>query len=245
MLADSSIERYTVRGLWHELSAVALDLMFPARCVGCGRSGDFLCTACRATLQPIEPPFCRRCGRPLSDGGTVCHDCRTAPLAIAGIRSAYCFQGAIRKAVHELKYSDVTALARPLSHLVAPVVERLPAQVDAVVAVPLHSSRLRSRGYNQAELLARELARSARLPVLAGAVHRVRDTPSQVKVGGREARRANVRGAFRCDDGRVHGKRILLLDDVCTTGSTLSACAEALSAAGAASVWGVTVAREL
>lgn len=151
----------------------------------------------------------------------------------------------MRQAIHALKYKDVTALALPLAQLLLETVEPMRAHVDLAVPVPLHSRRLRARGYNQAVLVLRELGRILDLPCLESAVQRVRDTPSQVQVGGWENRRENVRGAFRCQDPRVCGQRVLILDDVCTTGSTLVACSESLYAAGAASVRGVTVAREV
>jgi ComF family protein len=114
--------------------------------------------------------------------------------------------------------------------------------VDVIVPVPLHPARLRRRGYNQAALLARELGRRVGLPVEERALQRVRATRSQMRLSAADRRR-NVQGAFRCADGRVRGRRVLLLDDVCTTGATLEACADALRAGGAESVWALTLAR--
>ena len=151
----------------------------------------------------------------------------------------------MRPTIHALKYRDVTALAQPLAGLLVETVEPLRPHVDLGLAVPLHPRHLRMRGYNQTALVLRELGRIIDLPYVEDAVQRVRDTPSQVQVGGWEARRENMRGAFRCQDPRVRGRRVLLLDDVCTTGSTLAACADSLYAAGAASVRGVTLAREV
>lgn len=233
-----------MRDLWRNLTASGLEFLFPARCVGCGRSGDLLCEACRATLQPLEPPFCDRCGLPLNGGG-LCRNCRTALPRIAGIRSAYRFEGAMRPAIHALKYKDVTALARPLARLLVKTAEPLRPYLDIAIAVPLHPRRLRARGYNQAALVLGELGRIIDLPCAENIVQRVRDTPSQVQAGSWEARRENMRGAFGRQDPRVRGQRILLLDDVCTTGSTLIACADSLYAAGAASVRGLTLAREV
>ena len=116
--------------------------------------------------------------------------------------------------------------------------------VDAVVPVPLHPKRLRERGYNQAELLAREVAKTLDLPMEANAVERVSHGPPQARSRALEERGASVQGAFEAR-ARVDGRRILLVDDVCTTGATLDACAQALKAGGAACVWGLTFAREL
>lgn len=152
------------------------------------------------------------------------------------------FEGPVRTAVHRLKYRDGHALAGPLGGLLVGWWEEHPLGVDVVVPVPLHPQRLERRGYNQAALLAAVLARGVGLPLLERALVRVRNTRPQMSLG-REARRANVAGAFRAVDGAVEGQRVLLVDDVCTTGATLEACADALREAGAAEVRALTLAR--
>ncbi|MCL0088986.1 ComF family protein [Dehalococcoidia bacterium] len=148
-----------------------------------------------------------------------------------------------RDAVHHLKYRNLKALARPLAKLMAEYLESNPLPTDILVAVPLHSKRVRQRGYNQSDLLAEELSHLIDLPTASGSLVRLRNTPSQVSLGA-EARRSNVQGAFRCKNQVCQGKGVLLVDDVCTTGATLNACALALKEAGAASVWGLTFSRE-
>jgi ComF family protein len=121
--------------------------------------------------------------------------------------------------------------------------ESNPLPTTILVAVPLHPKRARQRGYNQSDLLAQELSHLIGLPIASGSLVRVRHTPSQVSLGA-EARRGNVQGAFHCKNSVYQGKGVLLVDDVCTTGATLNACAVALKGAEAASVWGLTFSRE-
>jgi ComF family protein len=168
--------------------------------------------------------------------------CRHAPATLTGIRSAAWFKGPLRQAIHAFKYSGQTALAVPLGHIleVGWANGNLPA--EAIVPVPLHPARLRERGYNQAALLARRLALATRLPVVEEGLRRTRATAVQMTLGAAE-RKLNVAGAFEGAPGRLAGRRVVLIDDVCTTGATLEACSVALREAGAAAVWALTLAR--
>jgi len=225
------------------LKEALLDLLFPPRCLGCGGGGSFLCPACCDTLPRLVPPLCPRCGLPLAAGGS-CPSCTRTPLSIEGIRSPFLMEGLAREAVHQLKYRNLRALACPLGRLLTDYLESSPRPADALVPVPLHRRRLRERGYNQAALLAREVGRNTGLSVVEGSLVRRRDTPAQARAASAAERRRNVEEAFYCRDGKLRGKRVLLIDDVCTTGATLDACAHALREAGALSVWGLTLARE-
>lgn len=148
----------------------------------------------------------------------------------------------MRQAVHRLKYGGQRSLAEPLADLLAELVRKLPP-ADAIVPLPLHPHRERQRGYNQASLLARALGARLNLPVV-DAVARIKETKEQVGKN-RHERIVNVKGAFACiAPDQVRDRRLLLVDDVCTTGSTLLACAEPLFRAKAQSVWGVVVARQ-
>jgi ComF family protein len=144
--------------------------------------------------------------------------------------------------VHKFKYDGVTALAEPLASLMAEYWLGEPTSVDVLVPVPLHRSRVRERGFNQAALLARELSKRIHLPVDELTLVRQRATASQVDLDIAE-RTENVRDAFRWSTNALAGKRVLVIDDVCTTGATLEACATALYDGGARSVQALTLAR--
>ncbi len=174
----------------------------------------------------------------------LCHRCQQTPPQIDGIRSVLYFEGALRAAIHALKYRRARDLAGLLGGLMGDYWQDQPIPVDVIVPVPLHPARERSRGYNQSALLALGLAEAADLPVRVDLLARIRATAPQVDLGA-EARRENVRGAFYCENGSATGLRVLLVDDVCTTGATLEACSQALRAGGASSVWALTLARAL
>lgn len=159
----------------------------------------------------------------------------------ASLRAAFVMDGGARRLTHELKYGGLTSLAEPMGRLMCQHLGE--SDADLVVPLPLHPSRERTRGYNQAALLAREIARHAGLPFDPAAVRRVRATTPLVKTMHREERLAIVRGAFSARRDSVDGRAILLVDDVVTTGATLDACSEALLAAGAAGVRCLTWAR--
>jgi ComF family protein len=209
------------------LARLILDLIFPPVCVGCRRRGDWLCADCRAGFTDLGPAGVSG---------------RIGPLD--GACAAHAFDGALRDAIHHLKYQGARHLAEPLGELLVESYWLGSLDVDVIVPVPLHPSRQSERGYNQSELLARELARAIGLPCEVGALRRVRPTPAQTHLSAEERRR-NVAGAFVASETRPGGARVLLVDDVFTTGSTLAACAAALRAGGAARVSAVTVARAL
>jgi ComF family protein len=225
------------------LRTTFLDLLFPPRCVGCQKRGVWFCAACLAAVPRIVPPLCRCCGEPLKHSGDLCYNCRREPLQIDGIRAVALFEGPLRQAVHHLKYTGQRDLASSLGSLLAEYWRENPLPADVLVPVPLHASRQRERGYNQAALLAQELAAAAGLPIIEGCLVRTRQTASQMTLK-RVERKTNVRDAFACVDDRLAGRQVLLLDDVCTTGATLEACAVACRQAGACSVWALTLARE-
>ncbi len=200
-----------------------------------------MCSACEDELEPLTGPLCRQCGRPWGDRG-ACPLCRGAFSALQGLRAGFFFEGPLREAIHRFKYRGARALAVPLATLLLPSFDALPWTIEALAPVPLYTGRERQRGYNQAVLLAAELARHRSLDLVSGALFRIRDTRPQMGLDAAE-RRANVARAFAGKPGALAGKRVLLIDDVCTTGSTLEACAAAALEAGASAVCGLVLAR--
>jgi competence protein ComFC len=227
-----------------KLVELVVDSFFPKRCVGCGRLGGFLCPECLEKLSRLLPPLCPNCGRPQASG-IVCPDCWQRQTEIDGIRSLFRFNDIIRKAIHQLKYRNFKAISPCLAELLADYLRSNPLPGEALICVPLHPRRLRERGYNQSNLLARRLGKRIDLPVIENCLIRVTQTQPQVRAADVEERRRNVADAFMCRDERVNGRQIILIDDVCTSGATLESCAVALKNKGATSVWGLTLAREI
>jgi ComF family protein len=218
-----------------------LDFLLPPRCGGCRRVGAWLCESCRGRIRRLEEPLCRRCGVEVESARSDC-GCRTRLRSLTRLRSAVAYEGPIESAVHRFKYEGWKRLAAPLAQLMA---ERLAVEGVAAriaVAVPLHPLRYRLRGYNQSELLSRELRKLLGLRPPPGVLVRTRPTPPQVG-HDRKRRFENVAGAFAWNGTDWNGEAVLLIDDVATTGATLDACASALRAAGSGPVTGVSLAR--
>ena len=227
-----------------KLKRVALDLIFPKWCLGCGRNGEFICSSCHQLLPRVIPPICPQCGKPQPDN-TLCPSCHNWSATIDGIRAPFRFAGLIREAIHQLKYQNLRALSETLAKLLGDYLTANPIPGEVLVAVPIHERRLRERGYNQSYLLAQKLGKHLNLPVVDNCLRRRRHTPPQTETKTVAERRRNVADAFTCADQRLMNKQVLLIDDVATSGATLDACARALKAAGATSVWGLTLAREV
>ena len=216
-------------------------MLLPPRCGGCRSAGTWLCDRCRARIHRLQEPLCRRCGVELESARRDC-GCGRRLRSLSRLRSAVAYEGPAEAAIHRFKYEGWRRLAAPLAQLVAErlVVEGLGAR--CVVPVPLHRDRLRARGFNQAELLARELR--TRLVVFEPVGELVRTRPTPPQVGNDRLRRfENVKDAFEWHGPELGGEAMLLIDDVATTGATLDACAKALREAGSGPVTGVSVAR--
>jgi ComF family protein len=235
------------------LFRAALDIIFPPHCHHCkaplSSAGELhLCPVCRDTVPLLNSPFCLRCGVPFATEGGIdhlCGDCQTSPPPFAAARAAVVFAGPVRELIHRFKYNRKVQLRRPLGLMAAQHLEPFVAAgaIDLIVPVPLHVRRLRERGFNQAVLLGEFLARRWRLPLSRHNLRRIRWTEPQINLSAAE-RHANVRGAFAVHKpDQFKGKRILLVDDVYTTGSTVAECARTLRGAGATVVFVATVAR--
>jgi ComF family protein len=217
-----------------------VDLIYPQRCVGCERrASDLLCRACFEALPEIGRPVCGRCGMSTAFETFVCEECKGVDFGFESARAPLKYEGVGKEIVHALKYRGYTrAVERLAAPLMVGALDR-GHRFDAVVPVPLHRSRLRRRGFNQAELLARGVAQKINAPV-SDTLQVVRKTRDQVELSAAE-RRENVAGAFS-SRGRAGG-RILLIDDVFTTGATMSSCAETLLRAGATEVHALSLCR--
>lgn len=241
-------------GLKFACSAM-VDLCLPRACADCQRIGTLpqksWCGACWEKIPLIAPPLCPVCGRPFRNAPTspdhLCGDCMERRFLFDAARSAVFHEGTVRTRVHQFKFGGQLKWTPCLVELLetAYAAWGLPVP-DLIVPVPLHPKRLSQRGFNQCGVLARELGRKIKAPVLPGALLRKNRTLPQTRLK-RSERLKNVKGAFEISDERkVRGRRILLIDDVFTTGTTLSECAKVLKKKGGASeVYALTVTRAL
>jgi ComF family protein len=233
-------------------------ILLPAPCGVCGELLDSgpripICDRCLAQFQPIAGHLCEHCGRPIiSDVAAeisplLCHMCRRGLYDFDFARSYAPYDAVASRAILMLKYEQVLPLGAWFAQKLAESIRANPAAfaADVVVPVPLHAARHRERGYNQAELIARPLARMLGLPFKSYLLVRTKPRPDKLKLTIRERWRT-VRGAYATREGtQVDKLRVLLVDDVFTTGATLDACSRALRKAGAVRVAGLTVARVL
>jgi len=227
-----------------------LDLCFPAVCAACdgelGLGETGLCWECLRDIHFIEDPFCSWCGQPSPGEITsvyVCQQCSDDPPSFDQARAVGRFSGSLRFAAMALKYRRALWLVPLLSDMMADVAKRegYVTESSVVCAVPLHRKRFRHRGFNQSGVLAEGLAKRLNLPHIKG-LRRIRPTPTQTRLS-KSARRANVRGAFEaCKPAKTEGKTVLLIDDVKTSGATVSECAHILKQAGAQHVKVLTLA---
>jgi ComF family protein len=219
-----------------------LDLIFPPMCGGCGKSGERWCNYCQQTLLPLPKPICDVCGEPQKTTG-ICKECLKSRPPYKALRSWAVFKDPIRGALHKLKYRRDLGLGETLAWPLAEYVETtLGWDFEMVVPVPLSQQRFSERGYNQVALIAHPFAMIKNCIYAPRALKRVKHTHSQVGLSAQE-RQENVHNAFRADARLVGDKKVLLIDDVATTGATLSSASRSLVQAGARHVYALTTAR--
>jgi ComF family protein len=229
---------------------IALDILLPRACAHCredlGRMDGPLCRRCASSLPPPPEPACVRCAGHRSGAAPFCADCAGRRFSCRLIRAAAAHRGPAASLVHAFKFRGNAPAAKAAGRSMAAALTLHPelSGFDALTAVPIHPRRERERGYNQAELLAREIAAATGLPLL-DALERARTAAPSWRLG-RVERKAELAGAYAPRPGAealVAGKRVLLIDDVAATGTTLEACAAALRSAGAADAAGYAFAR--
>jgi ComF family protein len=227
-----------------------LNLFFPKNCINCQKEGSYLCEDCFSLIEVLSNQFCPFCNPPrIVLEGRTCNSCqRTKNLS--GLFCAAPYQNfIIKKLISQLKYEPcLKALSKPLSLLIVKhfqLLEQGTSLTGAVfVPVPISKKRLRRRGFNQAEEIARELALAFNIPLLNNVLFKTKETQAQAELSAEE-RKENVKGVFACKNPEmVNGQKILLIDDVFTTGSTMEECSRVLKEGGAKEVWGIAVARE-
>lgn len=224
-----------VLGLAHALG------IFGGRCRRCGAApelGGTLCDACSLALQPRTGGYCPDCGAIYTQESAPvsrCAACRKSPPPWSGVVFHSVYPSALGELVLELKYGRRLSRAAIITGCMAAACQKAGVAVDVVAPVPLHPKRLRSRGFNQSAVLARPLARRIGAAYATAGLRRVRDTPPQASLP-RRARQENIKGAFVADKEIVSGRRVLLVDDIMTTGATLREASRTLLKAGAQSV---------
>jgi ComF family protein len=232
-----------------KLFLIIRDILFPPCCAACQArlsvpAGDRLCHDCLESIRLIEPPVCTVCGRPFhgpQGTGHMCGQCIRNPPSFDTARSVFQFQGSVKTLIHRIKYNDDGYALRALSSLAMEYMLPDHLKLDMVIPVPLHSKRLRKRGFNQSLRLARTIF--PHIPLGMDILARTLNTKPQTELSMKE-RPGNVRNAFEVASPLLEGmKTILLVDDVYTTGATVRACAKALKKAGAKEVHVFTVAR--
>lgn len=230
-----------------------VSFFLPRTCFCCGadlKTKSLLCEDCLKKIEPVKGMLCQRCGVPLKSGGKYCRNCRGSKAAkykCSFIRSALQFNEPTRALVHAFKYEKYLNIAPYFAEVMYRIYRKYPEYREAsfLVPVPIHKSRQRKRGFNQAEVLATHLGKICGTPVL-NALVRVKNTESQTKLT-REQRKENILGAFTLAkdvENEIKGQAFILIDDVCTTSATLEECARVLKEAGAREVLALTALRE-
>lgn len=225
-----------------------LDFLFPRRCLGCGKWGQYFCQKCLKKIKLIERQICPICKKPAVKGKT--HPRCQTKYSLNGLISIFVYEGIIKEAISKLKYEFITDLAEELIELSVEHLSNHKSSIinlksSVLIPVPLHVRRQRWRGFNQAEFLGKILARKLGWHVRMDVLIRHKYTRPQVNLKGRE-RRKNIRGAFKISPNSkflIRNSRFIIFDDVWTTGSTLRECGQVLKRAGAKEVWGLTLAR--
>ena len=218
---------------------LALDWVFPPKCIGCGIEKEHFCKTCLEKINYLNKDVCQFCGSPIRFG-TTCNECLREKPHYDQLRSVSTYTPPISNAIRLLKYQRDITLGLILSQLMAKKVVEMNWKVDMVLAVPMSPKHFQERGYNQAAVLAYPISLLLDLDFESGAIIKKRETKTQVGLSAKE-RKMNVENAFFADSKIVSGKNVLVVDDVSTTGATINACSYALRQAGAALIYAITL----
>jgi ComF family protein len=222
------------------------DLIFPPICANCRQAGTLICADCYQQIQWIKKPICAGCGQMLGSNTNqkLCKTCQAHPLPLKQICAATIFAEPISTIIHKMKYEGAFGLASNLADLMVSAWSEWETPVDLVVPIPLHPARQKNRGYNQSALIAQYFSKQLGYKFAPDVLKRARFTVPQVGLNA-EDRLKNVQNAFAAENCEISKMRILLIDDVCTTGATLASAAETLLEAGASAVSGYCLARAI
>ncbi|MFH2105077.1 MAG: double zinc ribbon domain-containing protein [Parcubacteria group bacterium] len=225
-----------------------LDIIFPIKCIGCFREGEWVCAACWREIELNRELACPRCGC-VSDDGSFCDQCRVTSKMTGVVVAASYEDKLLQQAVHTLKYKFVRDMSQPLAMVLHEGLKiwlshhQVNRQDVIFVPAPLYRKRERQRGFNQTALLAQELNKMARFTVRDDVLVRIKSTPAQAKLDPIK-RRKNIKGAFQLEKTAIlRGKTIFIIDDVCTTSATLEECAKEIDKAKPRKIWGLVLAR--
>jgi competence protein ComFC len=220
-----------------------IDWFYPPVCCTCGEIGKLICDECFLQIERIHGAGCNLCGEPIRSG-SICARCEQQKPHFSKLRSFGYYSGPLRDAIVSLKYQRNIGLGEFFAPLLIEIIIQEKWTLDGITAIPLSTIRKKERGYNQAELLARPIARALKLPYENKIISRKKHTASQVGLSVKE-RQLNMQDAFEGNPRFVKGKSFLLIDDVATTGATMDACAKALLDAGSRRIYGLTLAKTI
>lgn len=229
--------------MWDKISNQLLDLFFPPYCVGCGKIGAFLCENCSVKILIPTEQTCPGCNK-ISPNGRYCARCRPKMQVIGIISAGYFKDEILKEAIHKFKYERLSSLSKILAGLMIERIKKEGVSFDIVSFVPSSKKRRAWRGYNQAELLAAEIASFFNKPSMP-LLKKIKETKPQVGLS-KKNRQKNLAGCFVFigKAGEIQGKKVLIVDDVVTTGTTLNECAKIIRQKGARTIWAATVAKE-
>jgi len=221
----------------------AVDFVYPPSCAGCEKPGELFCRDCKTKVNSLHLPICEICGYPILNNG-VCPDCQNETPPYAALRSWAEYTGPLRKALHRLKYKNDLGLGMFFSLPLIQIIYAEKWDFDFVIPIPISKSHRKTRGYNQAALIAKPISLALGRPMFQSSVARVKETQSQIDLS-RAERFKNLQSAFSPNSAKLLNKKVLLVDDIVTTGATMISCAQTLREAGCSQVYCISVARTL